>query len=59
MKAVDTNVLVCAHRAEMAQHPVARAVPDGLVVEHGVTTLITGDRRMRRFDGVRTQHPFD
>lgn len=143
MKAVDTNVLVYAHRSEMPQHPTARSVLDGLltskepwalpwpcvyeflrvvthprwfrpptptwmawqsmmgliaqpgtvligpttrhadvlesllrdptlrgndifdahiaalVIEHGVTELITGDRRMRRFDGVRTQHPFD
>ena len=143
MKAVDTNILVYAHRAEMPRHEQARTILDGLVrsgepwalpwpcvyeflrvvthprafrpptptwvawenvlalmaapgtvligpttrhaqtlarllrdpglrgndifdahiaalvVEHGVATLITGDRRMRRFDGVRTQHPFD
>ena len=30
MKAVDTNVLVYAHRAEMAQHAAARAALDAL-----------------------------
>lgn len=31
MRAVDTNVLVYAHRAEMTQHPQARVVLDALV----------------------------
>jgi toxin-antitoxin system PIN domain toxin len=142
MRAVDTNVLVYAHRAETAQHSKARDVLDGLVksgepwglpwpcvyeflrvtthrrvfapptptwvawenilalmaspgcvllaptsrhagnlasllrdqtlrgndlfdahiaalvVEHGVRALITGDRRLRRFDGVTVENPF-
>lgn len=61
MVAVDTNVLVYAHRREVREHAAA-VVHDARVaaicVAHGVVTLLTRDRDFGLFPELPTEDPF-
>ena len=47
MQAIDTNILI---------HHDAHIVT--LCLEHGVSELITGDRDLSRFEGLKIMNPF-
>jgi predicted nucleic acid-binding protein len=51
MIAVDTNVLVYAHRADSTFHLEAEQA------YHGVAELWTVDRDIQRFSGLRVRNP--
>jgi len=54
--AVDTNILVCAHRSEFRQHETApAALTVHLPLEHGVREILTEDRDFQRFDEITTR----
>ena len=54
MIAVDTNLLVYAHRRESGVHETASAV----CVAHGTEALLTRDRDFSLFPELRTRDPF-
>lgn len=54
MIAVDTNVLVYAHRPESPKHHFDAQIV-ALCREHGVSRLLTVDRDFNRFTGLRTE----
>jgi predicted nucleic acid-binding protein len=69
MIAVDTNLLVYAHREDSEWHVPALSVVEGLAagaapwavpwpcLHHGVRTLLSADRDFGRFPELRTENP--
>ena len=66
MIAVDTNVLIYAHRAELELHEAAverlvvlaegDAQVAALCREHGVSTILTNDRDFERFKPLQADY---
>ncbi len=64
MIALDTNVLVCAHRgrlnrmqnADVRGNLVFDAQIVALCQEHGISNVLTNDRDFERFNGIVVQY---
>ena len=57
MIAVDSNLLVYAHREDSTWHEAAYARIATMCQQHGVSELWTVDRDFGRFSGLTVSHP--